>query len=486
MPEVIALAGWSPEVLAYAFAKYSRSALSIKQSIQEITDDKARKFLDTFYFQYGHASIADSAHVFLALEGIPDLAAYELEEEQLWDGQQQSTRYQDFAKSGRYFVPASVQNSSSYHTYIQVGDFNLKNYSRFSQLCFEKLVKDNPKPSEMKDAVYERNMRARAFDIARYWLFNGVFTNVGQVTSARTLERQIVRLMSSEYQDLRKLAQQIKQACQAKPFCPDGKDEPPVAPTLVKHTEPSQFIIRLRDLMREEKEKWLWWPSDRKSSKYVKLVPNKVLANCMTPLNEVVATLLYEASDYPYNEIVARVAAADKSDKLKLIEKALDFRGPRDPLPKTFAAGEKFQFDVCMDRGGERDLHRHRNCIQIHQPLTTSRGWDTPDLVIKMGLADEYDRGMAQVGRWVEKIKEEIGADADANYLIPFAYRSGTLYKMHLQQAVYMSELRSGVKGHFSYREIAYKMYEEFVEECPFLRDKLKVTSPEVQDLLNR
>lgn len=484
MAEVIALAGWPPEVIAYAYALYSRSARSIRQSIQAITNDNAGKFLNTFYFQYGHASIADNAHIFLALEGIPEIAAYELEDEQLWDGQEQSTRYQDFGKGGNYHVPASVRNTPLFPLYTQVADYNLKQYVRFSKLCFERLVKDNPKPSEMKDDAYERNMRARAFDVARYWLFNGVLTNIGQATSARTLEKQIVRLMSSEYPDLRELAQQMKSACQAKPFCPEGKDEPPVAPTLVKYTEPNKFLIMLRKLMEEESKRWLWWPSDRKITRYTKLVPNKSLSAYMTPLNEIIATLLYEASDYPYNEIVVHMAQVEEKYKLELINKVLDLRGRRDPLPKTFAIGQKFQFDICMDRGGERDLHRHRNCVQIHQPLTTSRGWDTPDLIIKMGMADEYNRGMAQVGHWVEILRREVGVDSD--YLIPFAYRSGTLYKMHLEQAVYMSELRSGIKGHFSYREIAYQMYEQLVKECPFLEGRLRVTSPEVQDLLNR
>jgi len=48
-----------PEIQAYAMAKYSRSSLSMKDALKEITSQKAEKFLNTFYFQYGHRSIAD-------------------------------------------------------------------------------------------------------------------------------------------------------------------------------------------------------------------------------------------------------------------------------------------------------------------------------------------------------------------------------------------------------------------------------------------
>src|ERR1700757_880005 len=102
--EVYAVYGAEPEVQAYAMAKYSRSALSMKESLREINDQRAEKFLNTFYFQYGHRSIADLAHLAIAVEKLSILAAIALVDEQRWDGQERSTRYQDF-KRGGYFVP---------------------------------------------------------------------------------------------------------------------------------------------------------------------------------------------------------------------------------------------------------------------------------------------------------------------------------------------------------------------------------------------
>jgi hypothetical protein len=102
--EVFAVFGVEPEIQAYAMAKYSRSALSMKESLREISTQKAEKFLNTFYFQYGHRSIADLAHIALAIERLSILAAIELADEQRWDGQERSTRYQDFKKSG-YYTP---------------------------------------------------------------------------------------------------------------------------------------------------------------------------------------------------------------------------------------------------------------------------------------------------------------------------------------------------------------------------------------------
>ena len=66
--DVFAVHGSDPEVLAYAMAKYSRSALSMRESLSEISAQRAEQFLNTFYFQYGHRSIADLAHIAFAVE----------------------------------------------------------------------------------------------------------------------------------------------------------------------------------------------------------------------------------------------------------------------------------------------------------------------------------------------------------------------------------------------------------------------------------
>jgi len=59
LTDVFAVHGADPEVLAYAMAKYSRSSLSMRESLTEISVQRAEQFLNTFYFQYGHRSIAD-------------------------------------------------------------------------------------------------------------------------------------------------------------------------------------------------------------------------------------------------------------------------------------------------------------------------------------------------------------------------------------------------------------------------------------------
>src|SRR4051794_9481981 len=211
--EVFAVFGVEPEIQAYAMAKYSRSALSMKESLREISSQKAEKFLNTFYFQYGHRSIADLAHIAFAIERLSILAAIILVDEQHWDGQERSTRYQDFRKSG-YFVP-EFADERAHGIYTEAAQFLFSEYDGISEQVFRYLAEGTLKPDDMKTEQYERTLRARAFDVSRYLLPLATNTSLGQIVNARTLETQISRLLSSPYAEVRQLGDKLKEAAKS-------------------------------------------------------------------------------------------------------------------------------------------------------------------------------------------------------------------------------------------------------------------------------
>ncbi|HVP63863.1 MAG TPA: FAD-dependent thymidylate synthase, partial [candidate division Zixibacteria bacterium] len=208
--DVYCVFGADPEVQAYAMAKYSRSALSMRESLAELNEQKAEKFLDTFYFQYGHRSIADLAHVAIAIERLSMLAATVVVDETRWDGQERSSRYQDFKKSGYYTPEFSSPTSAS--RYRETIDFLFAEYREFSERMFQHLVTRTPRPEEMKQDAYERTLRARAFDIARYLLPLATNTSLGQIVNARTLETQVSRLLAHTHPEIRQLGALLKDA----------------------------------------------------------------------------------------------------------------------------------------------------------------------------------------------------------------------------------------------------------------------------------
>jgi len=211
LTEVYAVHGAEPEVQAYAMAKYSRSALSMKESLREISQQKAEKFLNTFYFQYGHRSIADLAHIALAVERLSILAAIVLADEQRWDGQERSTRYQDFKKSG-YYTPVFRDLQRAVNQYRAAMDSLFAEYESISATMAQHLMSRVARPEDMKQDAYERTLKARAFDISRYLLPLGTNTSLGEIVNARTLETQVSRLLSHTHTEVRVLGELLKNA----------------------------------------------------------------------------------------------------------------------------------------------------------------------------------------------------------------------------------------------------------------------------------
>ena len=134
-----------------------------------------------------------------------------------------------------------------------------------------------------------------------------------------------------------------------------------------------------------------------------------------------------------------------------------------------------------MDIGAYRDLHRHRRCQQFRQAYSTKLGFETPDAITEAGLSKNYTALVSEVGNLVSQLP-----DPGSHYLLPFASRARFLFKMDFAEAEYISKLRSGVKGHFSYRRIAWLMKEKMTELEPELGRLMEATPPSIEDPLQR
>jgi thymidylate synthase ThyX len=504
--EVYAVYGAEPEIQAYAMAKYSRSALSMKESLREISQQKAEKFLNTFYFQYGHRSIADLAHIALAIERLSILAAIAVADEQRWDGQERSTRYQDFKKSG-YYVPDFGDDAGARDLYRGTVDSLFAEYETLSDRMFMYLASITPKPDEMKQDAYERTLRARAFDISRYLLPLAANTSLGEIVNARTLENQVSHLLSHTHKEIRQLGELLKRAATSPAYNVNQESlqelvrqiraaspelgaraeqellrEVRVAPTLVKYADPSQYEIETRRTLRQVASE-LMGDLPIAPAPLVDLLEEEPLEV------ELATTLIYEHSHYSYRQLRQAVQAAGEAIRREIIDLGMRHRGRHDEISRAFCAGQQFRFDILMDIGGFRDMHRHRRCIQIGQDFTTRHGYDAPAELEAAGTREDYDALMQRTAIAIDQLAAGGGSEARENsqYAIPLAFRKRTLFKMDFAEVVYISELRTGPAGHFSYRNAAYAMYEAVARRYPALAKYLRVYDvKQPVDLLKR
>ena len=501
--EVFAVHGADPEVLAYAMAKYSRSSLSMKESLKEISSQRAEQFLNTFYFQYGHRSIADLAHIAFAIERLSLLSAISLVDEQRWDGQERSTRYQNFKKSG-WYMPDFGSDGEAAHLYRESAEGLFAAYHELAEGMFESLKTQVVRPTEMKQESYDRTLRARAFDVARYLLPLATNTSLGQIVNARTLETQVSRLLSSPYGEIRQLGERLRSAATGAAWNVHGEElaglqreiaaldstlgakaetlltrEVKTAPTLVKYAAPNSYEIETkRDLAQAAVE--LMQGEAIEPAPVVDLVERKESLEA-----EIAATLLYGACHYSYRQLRDRVATFNEARIHEIIALGTRHRSKHDELLREFSAGQTLRFDILMDIGGFRDMHRHRRCVQIIQGYTTAHGYDIPEGLAEAGLQAHYEAAMQSTHKAHAKLATEAAESAD--YILPLGTRMRALFKMDFAEALYISELRSQPQGHFSYRRVAWEMYEAVRKQHPALAQHFRVTDVnEPVDMLRR
>jgi thymidylate synthase ThyX len=523
--DVYAVHGADPEVLAYAMAKYSRSALSMRESLSEISAQRAEQFLNTFYFQYGHRSIADLAHIAFAVERLSLLAAVVLVDEQRWDGQERSTRYQNFLKSG-WFFPDFGGYSEPAQLYSKTVENLFATYQRTTPAVLDALRRRVSCPETLKPEAYERTLKARAFDVARYLLPLATNTSLGQIVSARTLETQVSRLLSHPAAEVRNLGIKLREAATGPAWnvnaqsaaafvemlsaldldaAPDLAAEAAqllaqevrTAPTLVKYAQPNDYLLRTQAELTQAAAELL-------AGEPIAAAPLVDLVESTETLEvEIASTLLYSAAHHPYRQIRDLVAELPAARVSEIVELGLRHRSRHDEALRAFHAGAALRFDILMDIGGFRDMHRHRRCTQIIQPFTALHGYETPtsgdlasdagsgsiNILAEAGILADFQSAIDAAHQASAQIAAGKAPEAQqsALYLLPLATRIRSLFKMDFAEAQYISELRSAPAGHFSYRRVAWEMFLAVERQHPSLARHIRVTDfTKPIDLLQR
>jgi len=508
---IFAVLGMLPEPGGYSIAKFSRSRRPYQEWAMELTQEGAERFYQTFYFDYGHASIADLAHLTVVLEGISMVAAEELWDEPLVDGQASSTRYQDFRSRG-FYVPEELRGSELEAPYRQMCRRLIDEYQSFQRRVFAHLSEKHApeRPPDMDDAKYERTVRARTFDVVRYLLPMGILTGMGLMMSARTLERQLIRLFSHPLAEIREIAQQLKEAAtrrlafnptveRLKPLLEELRGRLPqeersvhlieqiertvgfgakAAPTLIKYAAPSEHLLRSREELQELAARYESKLGEPDGERGVTLIEPH------DPLTELTCTLLYRALPHSYAQILKLVEGLSPREKARIIEAAYRHRGPHDPPLREARVGYGLIFDLCLDGGAWRDFHRHRRLVQVHKGFHAGYGFDVPKGLEEAGLRERFCEVMEEAGRLASKIDAQ--HPGVGQYALPFAYRRRSLFKMDFEELQYIVELRTRPENHFSVREIAYTMYEEFKVRHPELAEPLRAVYPSKEEFFRR
>lgn len=450
---IYTLEGLTPEVKAVCFAKCSRSPEPFDEIAKSLTEEKSAEFHEKWVVGYGHSSVAEHAVLSIALENVSIIATKVIEDNRLASYTEKSTRYQVFDKN-RYLKPARLMRGDLAGIYEQTGDFLFETYGKLSKPVLEFVKNREPKSANTSEKMYESVCKAKTCDIIRYLLPASTLTNLGITINARNLDWAITKLMSHPLEEMYEIGSELKGVA-AK-----------VTPTLEKFAAPNPYI------METEKElgalsKWIF-----KKETSVDNSPVSIVDYDRDAENKLVAALLYKSSTLPYAQIKNEVDKMPTSIKETIINESLKRRSPFD-RPLRELEHIYYTFDVLMDYGAFRDVQRHRMCTQTNQTVTVAHGYSIPAEITQLGLESYFKTAMERAAESYEKIYEKF--PAEAQYIVPLAFKKRTLFTWNLRELHHFISLRSGKKGHISYRRIAQDCWRELEKIHPLLAKYIRV-----------
>lgn len=435
----------SPEVIAVAFAKTSRSPDSFRQIASELTDEKSAKFHEKWVVGYGHASVAEHAVLHIAFENVSRLAVECIESNRLASYTEKSTRYQVFDRDA-YTTPSNVAQSRYAKLYRDTIHTLFDTYFDSIKPVREVIRAKYPRKEKESEKRYEARIRSKWIDNCRFLLPSATIANLGMTANARVLEHAIIKMLSHPLQEVRDIGEDVKRVALSE------------VPTLVKYANRSDYISKLGNTK-------LSLPSlgdvgsqiDVHSS--VKLLDYDVDAE-----EKFVAATLYRRQQCSFTTALAQTRTMSPDERAQIIEHALGTRGEFD-TPLRELEHIVYTFDCVMDNGAYFDLKRHRMMTQTAQALTVELGYAIPSSIEEAGFRSRYCRALDQSIKAFRSIARDF--PDEASYIVSNAFNRRVLMTMNLRELFHFCSLRGGPTGHFSYRRIAIRMYELLREVHP-------------------
>src|SRR5438093_7744487 len=182
---------------------------------------------------------------------------------------------------------------------------------------------------------------------------------------------------------------------------------------------------------------------------------------------KILAAIIFQQSHTSWDDALNRAKTLAETDKRELFERYLWNRSARWQKVGRAFENAYLRFEIVMDIGSYRDLHRHRMMTQERQSFSTFHGYKTPSELQYAGLASRFEEALEGADRLFRKI-EKIDRDL-AQYVVPLAYRVRFYQWQNFRQLFWETELRTVSQGHPDYRLIEQEKHRLVSEQFPLL-----------------
>ncbi len=445
---------YSPEIIAVAFAKTSRSPLPFDVIAQDLSEDQSRRFHEKWVIGYGHASVAEHAVLHLAIEGASRLALEVVESARLASYTEKSTRYQKWDPEA-FHRPAELEGHPLRHLYETTVRRLFHTYQAIQEPVQEVMRRYHPPREGETPERWEKRVRTRYMDVCRFLLPAATLANVGMTVNARVLAHTLRKMLAHPLAEVRELATRMKEVALRE------------APTLVRYVEPDKALQQALANAQQ------WAQDAAPTSQHPSREENfendqwlRLVHYDPDGESRVMAAILYRVSQEPYERWLKRVRRMSPTQREALMRDLLAHLGPHD-VPLRELEHVVYTVDVVLDQGAYYELKRHRMMTLTPQILTARLGYAIPRAIVEAGVEPTYREAMEQARETYEQLAT--WNPYVAAYVVPNGFRRRALFTFNARQAYHLVQLRAAKNAHFSMRRFALRLAEVLRRAHPAL-----------------
>ena len=439
----------SPETIAVAFAKTSRSPESFREIAEELSDEQSARFHEKWVLGYGHASVAEHAVLHLAIENASRLAMESIESNRLASFTEKSTRYQKW-DADNFYIPAELDGQPLRDEYIATCRRLFQTYAEALEPLRRQVEKTAPRRDGESEDAWDRRIRSQYVDVCRFLLPAASLSNVGMTANGRVLENAIRKWRSSPLAEVREIGETVRAA---------ARDE---IPTLLKYAEPLPYVIETSAELNALAGRQTPGPAGADWCELVDYDPDGDV--------HILAALLYRFAEMSYGQALTLIKTS--VDPAALAETLFKHLGRFD-VPLRELEHSTYTFDLLMDQGAYAEFKRHRMMTQTPQRLGCAHGYAVPRRFVEAGFEREYRQAMDAAGAVWHKLaawNPEV-----AQYVVPNGYNRRVLATFNLREAYAFCQLRTAANAHFSIRRVAQRVAQEISRVHPLLAGYMKL-----------
>ncbi|MCE9642947.1 MAG: FAD-dependent thymidylate synthase [Candidatus Andersenbacteria bacterium] len=432
------------------------------------SNPKARSFYAKWLAQYGDDSIAQMAGMHVVFSSLSQIAIKQFEDQRIGLAPiEKSTRYVDYSQK--------VHGGYRYYTDPTLKQLGLEEeYTSAMNTLFDTYIDLIPKlsaylaqqfPDETKSVVEKK-----AFDTVRGLLPMATLSQVAFFGNGQAFEYLVSRSARHSLGEIRWATEQTYQE-------------------LYKVT-PS-FLRRVKDPASQDKVEAYQDYLSQKTARIAKFVPETLTKNhdhdTAVSLVEydvdgeakIIAGMLYNADSNTasWEDTLAAVQAMSEQEKREILAAYLGNRTQRWQKVGRAFENTYLRYDITIDIGAWRDLHRHRMLTQQRQLFTVAHGHETPQELIDAGLDQPYRDALHKAAAIYRKIAEH--DPILAQYAVPMAYKVRFMQWTNVRECFWEMELRTIPEGHPGYRHIEQEKFRLFEKVYPLIAQYMRVNMGE-------